>query len=315
MVKDKEKIINIIRNILAVSLIFLGFIVLFVYFIIGLSIILLGVTISPLLYEKTKLNNIKYVQVLLPIGAFNFLILSFVIVALFFSGVPENTIEDNQEKAEVVETINSDNQEEIKKVEITQMIFNESYIELDVKNTKELVLEIFPGNADLENIDGIEFVVSDDKIINLEKISSENNKVKVILKPVSEGQCEVFAKSKNDITSNKIEVKVSDFERIKAEEREKEEEERLKKEAEEQAKREEENLNKEKSSDEQVGSTASQNKKSSSNANNSHGKAIYVTPNGKRYHYDPDCGGKNSTRVSLEDAKNRGYTPCQKCVH
>ena len=51
------------------------------------------------------------------------------------------------------------------------------------------------------------------------------------------------------------------------------------------------------------------------NSPNSNGKAVYRTPSGKRYHFDPDCGGKNSYEVSLDDAKAHGLTPCEKCAN
>ena len=42
---------------------------------------------------------------------------------------------------------------------------------------------------------------------------------------------------------------------------------------------------------------------------------VYKTPTGKRYHLDADCGGKNSTLTTLEDAINiYGLTPCKKCA-
>ncbi|MBQ8525129.1 MAG: DNA/RNA non-specific endonuclease [Clostridia bacterium] len=41
---------------------------------------------------------------------------------------------------------------------------------------------------------------------------------------------------------------------------------------------------------------------------------IYRTPTGKKYHLDPDCGGKNSYEVSLDDALSAGLTPCKKCA-
>lgn len=41
---------------------------------------------------------------------------------------------------------------------------------------------------------------------------------------------------------------------------------------------------------------------------------VYRTPNGKRYHYSASCGGKNSYKVSYDDAVNDGLTPCKKCV-
>lgn len=42
-------------------------------------------------------------------------------------------------------------------------------------------------------------------------------------------------------------------------------------------------------------------------------KEVYITPSGKRYHYDPQCGGKNSYKVGINSVGGR--TPCQKCVH
>ena len=34
-----------------------------------------------------------------------------------------------------------------------------------------------------------------------------------------------------------------------------------------------------------------------------------MTPSGKRYHLDPDCGGKNSSATDLDRAINMGKTP------
>lgn len=41
---------------------------------------------------------------------------------------------------------------------------------------------------------------------------------------------------------------------------------------------------------------------------------VYVTPTGKRYHYDSTCNGGTYTLDTLENAERRGLTPCQKCV-
>lgn len=42
-------------------------------------------------------------------------------------------------------------------------------------------------------------------------------------------------------------------------------------------------------------------------------KEVYITPSGNRYHYDPQCGGKNSYKVGINAVKGR--IPCKKCVH
>ncbi len=52
-------------------------------------------------------------------------------------------------------------------------------------------------------------------------------------------------------------------------------------------------------------------KKESSNSNNPDADGYYYrTPTGKRYHLDPNCGGKNSYRTT----NISGLTPCAKCA-
>ncbi len=41
-------------------------------------------------------------------------------------------------------------------------------------------------------------------------------------------------------------------------------------------------------------------------------RSVYVTPSGKRYHYDAECGGKNSYKITMDEVGSR--TPCQKCA-
>lgn len=50
------------------------------------------------------------------------------------------------------------------------------------------------------------------------------------------------------------------------------------------------------------------------NNNETINTGVYRTPTGKRYHFSPTCGGKNSFEISFEDAINDGLTPCKKCV-
>lgn len=45
-----------------------------------------------------------------------------------------------------------------------------------------------------------------------------------------------------------------------------------------------------------------------------HSRTVYKTPTGKRYHFDPDCGGKNSKATTLDVAESLGLTPCKKCA-
>lgn len=44
-------------------------------------------------------------------------------------------------------------------------------------------------------------------------------------------------------------------------------------------------------------------------------QGVYRTPTGKKYHFDAECGGKNSFKITLEQAQNLGLAPCAKCVN
>ena len=313
------------------------------------------------------------------------LVLTILLFLIIISGSKNQNVSQNQ-----MNDVLSSTNEYQEKIAITSLKFNEKEIELDIKETKDVILEILPENA---NIDNLEICTSDNNIATIEKSSEKNfrnfenaentnntaiiensvnsintentenvenlinaetiegtvNKIILKIKPISEGECEAYAKS-NEVISNKIKIKVIDKEKIEREkeeqkakqEREKEEQ-KAKKEKEEQeqkAKQEkeeqEQKTKQEKKTQEQKtnqkkqntttgaqinrsssASNATSQKKqtsSSSNSNNSHGKLVYATPKGKRYHFDPDCGGKNSYQTTLDAAKARGLTPCNKCA-
>ena len=293
---------NVIRNIFGGLFIFTGFVGMFSSGLIaGIFMMLFGISLLPIFYEKTKLN-IKYIQIILPI----------ILIFLFGMVAPESTTETNSN----IDETNTNIVQEEKKIEISELKFNESEMEIDIKENKEIVLEILPNNANIENL---ELCSSDSQIAILEKSDVEDieNKITLKIKPVAEGNCEIYVKSTNGIESNKIVLKIVDNERIEKEK--KEAEEQAKKEAEEKAKKQTQSTTTQKnSSSSQTTSTSSQQSTSSSssqsNSNNTHGKSVYRTPSGKRYHFDPDCGGKNSYQTTLDAAKSAGLTPCQKCA-
>ena len=313
------------------------------------------------------------------------LVLTILLFLIVISGSKHQNVSQNQ-----MNDVLSSTNEYQEKIAITSLKFNEKEIELDIKETKDVILEISPENA---NIDNLEICTSDNNIATIEKSSEKNfrnfenaentnntaiiensvnsintentenvenltnaetiegtvNKIILKIKPISEGECEAYAKS-NEVISNKIKIKVIDKEKIerekeeqKAKQEKEEQEQKAKQEKEEQeqkAKKEkeeqEQKTKQEKKTQEQktnqkkqntttgaqinrsssASNATSQKKKtsSSSNSNNSHGKLVYATPKGKRYHFDPDCGGKNSYQTTLDAAKARGLTPCNKCA-
>lgn len=330
--KKKGKAKNIIRNIFGVLFIFSGLSGMNSgKTLAGLLMVLFGISLIPIFYEKTKLN-IKHIQVILPI----------ILMIATGMAMPQTTTKNN---VNINQT--NTNIQENKNIEITNLRFNETEIELDVKETKNIVLEINSPNANTENL---KFCTTDNKIATLEKTNVENTEGKMTLKikPIAEGTCEIFVKSTNGIESNKIIVRVIDKEKIEQEKKEKEEqakreaEEQVRKEAEEQKKREAEEQARKEAEEQEKKRIEEQRKKqettqsnkpttqnnnsnskntstnkgtsSSSNSNNTHGKTVYRTPSGKRYHFDPDCGGKNSYQTTLDAAKSSGLTPCQKCA-
>ena len=291
------------------------------------------------------------------------LVLTILLFLIIISGSKNQNVSQNQ-----MNDVLSSTNEYQEKIAITSLKFNEKEIELDIKETKDVILEILPENA---NIDNLEICTSDNNIATIEKSSEKNfrnfenaentnntaiiensvnsintentenvenlinaetiegtvNKIILKIKPISEGECEAYAKS-NEVISNKIKIKVIDKEKI---EREKEEQKaKQEREEQEQKTKQEKKIQEQKTNQKKQNTTTgaqinrsspasnvtSKKKQtsSSSNSNNSHGKLVYATPKGKRYHFDPDCGGKNSYQTTLDAAKARGLTPCNKCA-
>lgn len=43
-------------------------------------------------------------------------------------------------------------------------------------------------------------------------------------------------------------------------------------------------------------------------------RTVYITPSGKKYHYNGSCNGGKYQASNLDEAKRLGLTPCKKCV-
>lgn len=339
MKKSSIKKGSIIRNIFGVLFAFAGVNSMFSGdFASGIFMTLFGISLLPIFYEKTKLNK-KHIQIILPI----ILMLGLGVVEQKSTIETNNNININENNTNMVQEEKND--------DITNLRFSESNIEVDIHDNKEVILEVLPENANIENL---EFCTSDNQIAIMERTGTVNNENKITLKikPIGEGSCEIYAKTIEGIESNKITVKIVDNEKAEKERKEAEEqakkeeeeqakkqaeeqakkeaeeqakkqaEEQAKKEAEEQAKKQAEEQAKKEAEEEAKKQTQSTNKSSSkttsssskSNSNNTHGKSVYRTPSGKRYHFDPDCGGKNSYQTTLDSAKAAGLTPCKKCA-
>lgn len=314
----------------------------------GLFMLLFGVTLMPAVYEKSKellkkysgkipkeyydkmrvfWNKFgRYVKIAVPLV---FLVLFVVVIPKDSPApAPAGDVASVSSAEESADEPSDAEEAEEEKPEITSLHFEETELQLDINENKDLTLEIGPENADTQDL---QYCTSNEEVAKLEKAeeTSGENKINLKLIPASEGECEVFAKTSKGVESNKIQVKIIDNERILAEEKARQEaEEKAQQEAQEQARKaaEEEQARakaeqeKKKAAEEAKKTTSassSGNKSSSSskNNNNSHGRQVYRTPHGKRYHFDPDCGGKNSYQITMGAAISAGLTPCKKCAH
>lgn len=314
----------------------------------GLFMLLFGVTLIPAVYEKSKellkkysgkipkeyydkmrvfWNKFgRYVKIAVPLV---FLVLFVVVIPKDSPApAPAGDVASVSSAEESADEPSDAEEAEEEKPEITSLHFEETELQLDINENKDLTLKIGPENADTQDL---QYCTSNEEVAKLEKAeeTSGENKINLKLIPASEGECEVFAKTSKGVESNKIQVKIIDNERILVEEKARQEaEEKAQQEAQEQARKaaEEEQARakaeqeKKKAAEEAKKTTSassSGNKSSSSskNNNNSHGKQVYRTPHGKRYHFDPDCGGKNSYQITMGAAISAGLTPCKKCAH
>lgn len=279
----------------------------------GLFFLLFGVSFFPVIYKK--INKFKKISIVLPI----------VLFILFGISIPESSknTQDIQNNPE----INQATVEEKEIIPIQELKFEEITVELDMKQNKHIKVIINPDNTN-DNIDSIEFKSSNESVAKIEKYNTntKNNEKYAKIIPVGEGECVIYAQFGDTIKSNEVSVKVTDNDRI---EREKAAAEQAQKEAEEKAKAEAEaakvqaqaaastTSSKQRKTTSTTSSTSKAKSKSTSSkasSNKSYGQSVYVTPKGKRYHYSPTCGGKNSTASTLSAAQARGLTPCKKCA-
>lgn len=154
-------------------------------------------------------------------------------------------------------------------------------IELDVKDTKSIPVLVLEEGADATDV---EFTSSNPNVLTF--IPQDDNGTLVgVATPKAEGTAEISV-SAGDVKSQVVTITVIDSERIAAEEA-------AKKAAEEEAARK----------------AAQQQQQSQSN-----GRTVYITPTGKRYHYDNHCNDGTYIPSTLAEAQAKGLTPCKKCA-
>lgn len=175
-------IINVIRNIIGLFLVFVGAVSIFsndVY--ISIFAILWGISLTHLFYKKMKIKR-KSIQFIIPI----IILLAFSIIA---SRSSDKDIKNNKYNESNINISENKEIEEDQPVEVTNLKFDEEEIEMDLKEEKEIQLIIMPAEANIENL---EYCSSDENIAVL--ISKNTDDKTLIIKPISEGTCEIFVR-------------------------------------------------------------------------------------------------------------------------
>lgn len=165
----------------------------------------------------------------------------------------------------------------------------ESTIQVDLKDTLSIPVEVLEEGADLTQV---EFTSSDPNVLTFTYQNMDGH-LSGVVSPMAEGTAEIYA-SAGEVTSQIITVTVIDSERIAAEEA-------AKKAAEEEAAR-------------KAAEEAAAQQQAQSEASESQGRTVYITPTGKRYHYDNNCNGGTYIPSTMDEALAKGLTPCKKCA-
>lgn len=173
-------------------------------------------------------------------------------------------------------------------------------IELDVKDTKSIPVLVLEEGADATDV---EFTSSDPNVLTFTP-QDDNGTLVGVATPKAEGTAEISVSS-GDVKSQVVTITVIDSERIAAEEAAKKaaEEEAARKAAEEAAAQ--------KAAEEAAAQQAAQQQNQQSQSN---GRTVYITPTGKRYHYDNHCNDGTYIPSTLAEAQAKGLTPCKKCA-
>lgn len=177
--------------------------------------------------------------------------------------------------------------------------YDQTELELDIKDTVSIPVEVLEEGADTADL---KFSTTDPDVLTFAPQDDSGALVGVVT-PKAEGTAEISV-SDGDIKSQVITVTVIDSERIAAEEA------AAKKAAEEEAARKAaEEAAAQKAAEEAAAQQAAQQQQSQTNS-----RTVYITPTGKRYHYNGNCNGGTYIRSTLSEAQAMGLTPCKKCA-
>lgn len=167
-------------------------------------------------------------------------------------------------------------------------------LELDIKDTLSIPVEVLEEGADTGEL---KFSTSDPAVLTFGP-SEDSDALVGVVTPKGEGTAEISVFT-GQVQSQVITVTVTDAERIAAEEA------AAQKAAEEEAARK---------AAEEAAAQQQQQQQQQEQQEQSNGRTVYITPTGKRYHYNSNCNGGTYIPSTMSEALARGLTPCKKCA-
>ena len=273
----------------------------------GIIMTLLGISLIPQIYKSLKIKKWNFLQWLLPI----------ILITILLFTVPidntNTTINDNG--TNTITNKETDN----KTIEISKLTLPKLDLTIDKSETKNIIFSVFPYDADINTL---EYLSTNTEILKI--IKNDSNKNSLTLQPLAEGTCEIYIKAINGVESNRILVTIQDKSKNKDNEVDINKSNEQNKKIEENQKNNVPNTTNNTtkshstSNPSSLPQTTSNNTANNSNnqnaSTNKNSQIVYSTPSGKRYHYDPECGSKNSKPTTKDKAEAAGLTPCQKCA-
>lgn len=169
-----------------------------------------------------------------------------------------------------------------------------STIQVDLKDTLSIPVEVLEEGADLTQV---EFTSSDPNVLTF-TYQNMDGYFSGVVSPIAEGTAEIYA-SAGEVKSQIITVTVMDSQRIAAEEA---------------AKKAAEEAAAQKAAEEAAAQQAAAQQQTQSEASESQSRTVYITPTGKRYHYDNNCNDGTYIPSTMDEALAKGLTPCKKCA-
>lgn len=177
--------------------------------------------------------------------------------------------------------------------------------EFDISETTEVKITGYPDDAKIESLE-----LSENNIAELDCTDG-----KAIIKFTGTGEAALFFTANGDIDSATTTITVVDKEAEEQERKEAEEKAEQERIAQEQAEKEAQEQAEREAQEQAEIEAQEQAQQSQASANmDSQEQMVWIPQSGSKYHSNSSCSGMNNPRqVTISEAQNMGYKPCNKC--